>query len=76
MTKAIAQSLKTLEFAPSFAPAHLLLGQAYLGKRMHEQAISEFQTATSLSGGSPLYMAQVGVAYRCGGKERRSPKRN
>jgi eukaryotic-like serine/threonine-protein kinase len=61
--EAIAQSRKTLEFDPSFAPAHLLLGQAYLLKGMHEQAISELQTAASLSGASPLYMAQVGVAY-------------
>ena len=35
---------------------------------MHEQAVSELQNATSLSGGSPLYMAQIGVAYARAGR--------
>ncbi len=59
--EAIVQGRKILEVDPSFAAAHLLLGQAYVQKRLHAQAISELQSATSLSGDSPLYMAQVGV---------------
>jgi len=61
--EAIEQGRKILEFDPSFAPAHLLLGQAYVQKGLHAEAISELQSATSLSGDSPIYMAQVGVAY-------------
>jgi len=61
--EAIEQGRKILEFDSSFAPAHLLLGQAYVQKGLYAQAISELQSATSLSGDSPLYMAQVGVAY-------------
>lgn len=35
---------------------------------LHAQSISELQSATSLSGPSPIYMAQVGVAYAAAGK--------
>jgi Flp pilus assembly protein TadD len=35
---------------------------------LHAQAISELQRATSLSGDSPIYVAQVGVAYAAAGK--------
>jgi tetratricopeptide (TPR) repeat protein len=66
--EAIEQGRKILEFDSSFAPAHLLLGQAYVQKGLYAQAISELQNATSLSGDSPLYMAQVGVAYAVAGK--------
>ena len=57
-----------LDFDPSFAAAHLLLGQAHLQKGSHAQAISELQSATTLSGDSPIYLAQVGVAYAAAGR--------
>src|SRR5260370_38155217 len=66
--EAIEQGRKILEFDPSFAPAHHLLGQAYVQTGLHAQAISELQSATSLSRDSPIYMAQVGVAYTPAGK--------
>ena len=66
--EAIQQGRKILEFDPSFAAAHLLLGQAYLQKGLHVQAISELQSATTLSGDSPIYLAQVGVAYAADSK--------
>jgi TolB-like protein/DNA-binding winged helix-turn-helix (wHTH) protein/Flp pilus assembly protein TadD len=66
--EAMEQGRKILEFDPSFAAAHLLLGQAYLQKGLHVQAISELQSATTLSGDSPIYLAQVGVAYAADSK--------
>jgi TolB-like protein/DNA-binding winged helix-turn-helix (wHTH) protein/Flp pilus assembly protein TadD len=66
--EAIEQCRKILEFDPSFAAAHLLLGQAYLQKGLKTQAISELQSATILSGESPIYLAQVGVAFAIDGK--------
>ncbi len=57
-----------MEFDPNFAPAHLLLGQAYLQKGMDQRAIPEFQKAAQLSGESPLYLSQVGVAFAAAGK--------
>ena len=66
--EAIEQGRKILEFDPNFAAAHLLLGQAYLQTGMKTQAISELQSAISLSGDSPIYLAQVGVAYAGNGR--------
>ena len=67
--EAIEQGRKILDFDPSFAAAHLLLGQAYLQKGLQAQAISELQNATALSGDSPSYMAELGVAYAVSGKK-------
>ncbi len=36
---------------------------------MHEQGLAELEKAASLSGNSPLYLAQVGVAYASAGKK-------
>lgn len=66
--QAIEQGRKILDFDPTFAAAHLLLGQAYLQKGLHAQAISELQSATTLSGDSPIYLAQVGAADAAGGR--------
>jgi TolB-like protein/DNA-binding winged helix-turn-helix (wHTH) protein/Tfp pilus assembly protein PilF len=66
--KAIEQGRKIVDFDPSFASAHLLLGEAYLQKGMHQSAIAELQKAAQLSGGSPLYLSQVGVALAADGR--------
>ena len=44
------------------------LGQAYLQKKMYEQAIAEFQTAVQLSGGSSVFVANLARAYASAGK--------
>jgi hypothetical protein len=36
---------------------------------LHDQGLVELQTAASLSGNSPLYLAQVAVAYASAGKK-------
>ncbi len=59
--EAIEQCRRTIEMDPNFAVAHL--GLAYEQKGMFDDAIAEFQKATTLSGGSPLMKASLGHAY-------------
>jgi TolB-like protein/DNA-binding winged helix-turn-helix (wHTH) protein/Tfp pilus assembly protein PilF len=66
---AIEQGRNTVELDPSFAAAHLLLGEAYVQTGVYEKGLAELQRAASLSGNSPLYLAQVGVAYAAQGRK-------
>jgi TolB-like protein/DNA-binding winged helix-turn-helix (wHTH) protein/Flp pilus assembly protein TadD len=66
---AIEQGRNTEELDANFAAAHLLLGENYVQVGMHDQGLAELQTAASLSGNSPLYLAQVAVAYASAGKK-------
>jgi TolB-like protein/DNA-binding winged helix-turn-helix (wHTH) protein/Flp pilus assembly protein TadD len=66
---AIEQGRNTEELDANFAAAHLLLGENYVQVGLHEQGLTELQTAASLSGNSPLYLAQVAVAYASAGKK-------
>jgi len=65
---AIEQGRNTVELDPNFAASHLLLGEAYVQKGLHEKGLAELESAASLSGNNPLYLAQVGVAYASEGK--------
>jgi tetratricopeptide (TPR) repeat protein len=67
--RAIEQGEKTVELEPSFAAAHLLLGQAYVQAGLRDKGLAELQRAASLSGGSPLYLAQVAVAHASAGQK-------
>ncbi len=66
---AIEQGRSTIELDVNFPAAHLLLGESYVQKALQEQALTELQTAASLSGMSPLYLAQVAVANASAGKK-------
>jgi TolB-like protein/DNA-binding winged helix-turn-helix (wHTH) protein/Flp pilus assembly protein TadD len=66
---AIEQGRNTEELDANFGAAHLLLGEDYVQIGQHEQGLAELQTAASLSGNSPLYLAQVAVAYASAGKK-------
>jgi tetratricopeptide (TPR) repeat protein len=66
---AIEQGRNTVELDPNFAPAHLLLGESYVQMRLHKQGLTEVEKAARLSGNSPLYLAQVGVAYASAGRK-------
>jgi len=66
---AIEQSRNTLELDTGFAAAHLLLGESYVQAGLQEKGLAELQTAASLSGDDPLYLAQVGVAYASQGRK-------
>jgi TolB-like protein/DNA-binding winged helix-turn-helix (wHTH) protein len=66
---AIEQSRSAVELDPSFAAAHLVLGQAYVQAGLHEKGLTELQSAATLSGNNPLYVAQVGVAHALSGRK-------
>jgi TolB-like protein/DNA-binding winged helix-turn-helix (wHTH) protein/Flp pilus assembly protein TadD len=67
---AIQQSQNTVDLDPSFAAAHLILGESYVQQGKHKEGLDELQKATGLSGDSPLYMAQVGVALAVAGEKK------
>ncbi len=67
--RAIEQGRNTVELDPNFAAAHLLLGESYIQTGLHEQGLAELKKAAGLSGNSPLYLAQVGVAYASAGRK-------
>jgi TolB-like protein len=66
---AIEQGRNTVELDANFSAAHLVLGENYVQVGMHEQGLVELQTAASLSGNSPLYLAQVAVAHASAGRK-------
>lgn len=65
---AIERLQKVLEIDPNFEQAHWGLGLALEGKKSVKEAAAEFQRATDLSGGNPVYLAALGRAYAIGGK--------
>ena len=67
--RAIEQGKNTVDLDPNFAAAHLLLGENYVQTGLHKQGLAELQRAASLSGGSPLYLAQVAAAYAAAGRK-------
>jgi TolB-like protein/DNA-binding winged helix-turn-helix (wHTH) protein/Flp pilus assembly protein TadD len=69
-SRAIEQARNSVELDSNFAAAHLLLGEGYVQAGLHSDGISELKMAASLSGGSPLYTAQVGVALAAAGRKR------
>jgi tetratricopeptide (TPR) repeat protein len=50
--KAIEEGRNAVEMDPIFAPAHLVLGQAYEQKGMLKEAVAEFERAADLADGS------------------------
>lgn len=67
--RAIQQGRDTVDLDSSFAAAHLLLGKSYVQSGWHKEGLAELQRAASLSGNSPLYLAQVAVAYGVAGRK-------
>ena len=67
---AIQQSRNTVDLEPGFAAAHLILGESYVQQGKYKQGLDELQKAGSLSGGSPLYMAQLGVGRALAGEKK------
>ncbi len=65
--RAAEQLLKIIEMDPRFTPAHGFLGLAYQQQGRYPQAIAEFHRALELSGGSPRYLANLGVAQALSG---------
>lgn len=67
---AAEQLRKTLELDARFIPAHGYLGLAYQQQGQYAQALAEFRRAHELSGGSPRYLANLGVAQALSGQPR------
>jgi TolB-like protein/DNA-binding winged helix-turn-helix (wHTH) protein/tetratricopeptide (TPR) repeat protein len=70
---AVNEGQNAVEMGPDFAPAHLVLGYAYEQKRMLNESVAEFETASRLAGGS-IYSASL--AHALAGEGRRSEAMN
>jgi TolB-like protein/Tfp pilus assembly protein PilF len=66
---AVEQGRNALELDSNFPAAHLLLGETYVQMGLHEKGLAELESAASLSGNSPLYLAQVAVALASAGRK-------
>lgn len=66
---AIEQLLKTLEMGPHVYRARILLGMAYVQKKLFSQAIEEFLRADRLEK-TPVLSGFLGHAYAMAGKEK------
>ena len=66
--EAIAVNKNAREMDPSFGIARLVSGAAYEQKGMYEEAISEFQKANSIPGGSAEALGALGHVYAISGK--------
>jgi len=65
---AVKQNRDSVELDPNFAAAHLLLGEDYVQASTFGEGLNELRMAATLSGGSPLYTAQVAVALAATGR--------
>jgi hypothetical protein len=63
--EAIAESNSVIEMFPA---AHFWIGMSYVGKGMNEQAVKEFEIASSAQRTLPLVNAALGHAYAVTGK--------
>jgi DNA-binding winged helix-turn-helix (wHTH) protein/TolB-like protein/Tfp pilus assembly protein PilF len=66
---------KAIDIDPDFARAHFRLGNAYLQKKMSQQALAEYQNALRLSkrsgfDGDQYYECAIGEAYAISGNTR------
>jgi TolB-like protein/DNA-binding winged helix-turn-helix (wHTH) protein len=68
-SRTIERARNSVELDSNFAAAHLLLGEGYVQVGLHREGVSELKRAASLSGGSPLYTAQVAVALAAAGRK-------
>ena len=64
---AIKEGRNAVDLGPDFAPAHLVLGQAYEQKGMLKEAVAEFEAASSL-GGESMYSASLAHALARAGR--------
>lgn len=66
---AIQQLRNTTDMDPTFALAHLILGQAYEQKAEYPEAIAEFEKALALSHNSPPMVAALAHLYAVSGRQ-------
>ena len=66
--EAIAASQKTLELEPGDPIGHMVLGQAYLEKGMHAQALVELEALSRAAGENAACCGPLARAYAAAGK--------
>jgi eukaryotic-like serine/threonine-protein kinase len=59
----------TIQMDPSFVSSHSYLGQVYVAKKRYADAITEFQTALSLSPGNVAAQGDLAHGYAISGKK-------
>ena len=65
---AIVQLEKTIEMDPNFFQAYNMLGMTYAAKKDYPEAFAAFKQAWDLSGGNPLPLSHLGLAYGLAGQ--------
>jgi len=68
LDESVRQSLRTLEFDPNFALGHYQLGQAYEQKKLHSQAIAEFEKAIAIGGHADAFDANLAYSLATSGR--------
>ncbi len=66
--RSLEQYRAALDMDPNFSPTHFGLAHVYQQKGLFEEAISELQTGTRLSGDSTYALAKLGHGYAVAGK--------
>jgi TolB-like protein/Tfp pilus assembly protein PilF len=61
--QAVEECGRTLEMDSNFYMAHFLRGLSFTQMSKHEEALSEYQKGSRLSGGTPLMLAAQGHVY-------------
>src|SRR5262249_51787245 len=67
--EALTQIRKTIRMDPFFALAHYVQGEAFVQKKMNQEAIAEFQRAIELSPGSAAFSANLAHVYAVSGNK-------
>ncbi len=73
--EAIRQFRTALEMNPSFPHAHGMLGRSLTEKSVFPEAIQEHEKAITLSGGNPIYLADLAYTYAIAGQTAEARKR-
>jgi TolB-like protein/Tfp pilus assembly protein PilF len=71
---AIAECKRVLELDPNFFPARYFFGEAYSGKRLYAQAVSEHQKACDISGNVSMMSAAIACNYVAAGHRQEARK--
>jgi tetratricopeptide (TPR) repeat protein len=66
--RAVGQGRRTVTLDPEFAGGHHRLGMALLQKGLYQEAAAEFQEAITLTRGSPMMVAALGLTHALSGK--------
>ena len=61
--QAIDEARKVIEFDPTFAQAHRMLGYGYEAEGRFSEAIAEFKLAVTLSPENLSYLRILGLSY-------------